>query len=90
MCVDTLIERTVENVRHSAKPSVVCARLSGSFVCFQGRALGLKFKVVLNLFLPMNPFSLLFFLVDPFIAIGHKNNHLRLFLPLTDGWTPSD
>ena len=24
------------------------------------------------------------------MAIGHKNNHLRLFLPLTDGWTPSD
>ena len=41
-------------------------------------------------FLPMDPFSLLFFLVDPFIAIGHKNNHLHLFLPLTDGWTPSD
>ena len=33
-------------------------------------------SVVLNLFLPMDPFSLLFFLVDPFIAIGYKNNFL--------------
>ena len=52
---------------------------------------GVRVKaVVLNLFLPMDPFSLLFFLVDSFIAIGDKNNHLRLFLPLTDGWTLSD
>ena len=32
--------------------------------------------VVLNLFLTMDPFSLPFILVDPFIAIGHKNNFL--------------
>ena len=58
--------------------------------CFSFSAFVLPFRAVaLNLFLPMDLFFL-FFLVDPFIAIGHKNNHLCLFLPMTDGWTPSD